>query len=516
MFKVVIADDEIWIRKWLEQILKGYDKELCVVASLDDGRKVRDLLQTQDIDLLISDIRMPGMTGLELAKWLLEQKRATRVMIISGYSDFEYAREAVHWNAMDYILKPIKREEFIGSLERIIGLLKQEEKQRFAQDHMKMVVEKCFRDCIIFQEDRTLQKLMEALEKSGLGDSPYYAALIQNEGESYETVMKLFEKYHFPEKTVYLVSWNEVSWYAFLLEKGGIGTRAAAAHLEHDWQEPNTLLAITGRYESISDIWNAMDCLMEKLMVQVADHVNVEKYRDNAVEDKNMEQHCSRIIFSMRSLDRDHAKKEIKKFYAEFREGMVLVKYLYAYHLMLTGEMMRLVIMDGGIPGDRLIMDGARLSIMAKEYFYIPSLEEKTMEYADKVLDFLGEKKKMEKSNVVNTVKEYMEKNYEKELSLAYISDMFHINASYFSKKFKEETGKNFIEYLTEIRMRQAEELLLSSGLTVAQVGEHTGYREPKYFSRIFMKYEGMTPSSYRELKGNLIYETNKNQIRDL
>lgn len=115
----------------------------------------------------------------------------------------------------------------------------------------------------MFQEDSALQKLMETLERNGLGDSPYYVALLQKEGESYETVMDIFKKYHFPEQAVYLVSWNEASWYAFILEKGGAGTRAAAMHLANDWQEERMLFAMTGRYESTGDVWKAMDCLTE-------------------------------------------------------------------------------------------------------------------------------------------------------------------------------------------------------------------------------------------------------------
>ena len=361
-----------------------------------------------------------------------------------------------------------------------------------------------------------LQKLMETLERNGLGDSPYYVALLQKEGESYETVMDIFKKYHFPEQAVYLVSWNEASWYAFILEKGGAGTRAAAMHLANDWQEERMLFAMTGRYESTGDVWKAMDCLTEKLMEQAADRVKAETAGNNMVIGKNMEQLCGRIVFYLRSLDREKVRTEIKEFYAGFREGAVEAKYLYAYHLMLAGEMMKLVIADGGVPADRLITDGAQLSVMARGYFHVSSLEEKTISYAEKLLDFLEEKKRMEGSNVVENVKEYMENNYEKELSLTYISEMFHINTSYFSKKFKEETGRNFIEYLTEIRLREAKRLLASTGLTIAQVGEHTGYREPKYFSRIFMKYTGMTPSSYREEKGINSNETKKNQVRNL
>lgn len=516
MYTAVIADDEVWIRKWLEQVLSNYDKEIRVAASLDDGLKVKEFLEKEEADILISDIRMPGMTGLELARWLREQGRTTKVMIISGYSDFEYAKEALHWNAVDYILKPIKRDEFTGALNKIIELLDEEEKQRYARDHFKIVVERCYRDCLMFQEDSALQKLMETLERNGLGDSPYYVALLQKEGESYETVMDIFKKYHFPEQAVYLVSWNEASWYAFILEKGGAGTRAAAMHLANDWQEERMLFAMTGRYESTGDVWKAMDCLMEKLMEQAADRVKAETAGNNMVIGKNMEQLCGRIVFYLRSLDREKVRTEIKEFYAGFREGAVEAKYLYAYHLMLAGEMMKLVIADGGVPADRLITDGAQLSVMARGYFHVSSLEEKTISYAEKLLDFLEEKKRMEGSNVVENVKEYMENNYEKELSLTYISEMFHINTSYFSKKFKEETGRNFIEYLTEIRLREAKRLLASTGLTIAQVGEHTGYREPKYFSRIFMKYTGMTPSSYREEKGINSNETKKNQVRNL
>lgn len=157
-----------------------------------------------------------------------------------------------------------------------------------------------------------------------------------------------------------------------------------------------------------------------------------------------------KIVFYLRSLDREKVRMEIKKFYSGFRERAVEAKYLYAYHLMLAGEMMKLVIADGGVPADRLVTDGAQLSVVARGYFHVSSLEEKTISYAEKLLDFLEEKKRMEGSNVVDNVKEYMENNYEKELSLTYISEMFHIKTSRFPYGNRDALCVVYIDLLEE------------------------------------------------------------------
>lgn len=146
-----------------------------------------------------------------------------------------------------------------------------------------------------------------------------------------------------------------------------------------------------------------------------------------------------------------------------------------------------------------LMEEGYELSVRIKNHYSIRSICKRFEDYTRKVISCLKEDEYLAVSDIVRKVLLLIREKYAQDLSLGQIADEYGVNPSYFSKKFKDETGCNFIDYLTAVRMEQARALLENTALPVAAVSSRVGFREAKYFSRVFSSVMGMKPTEYRE-----------------
>ena len=173
------------------------------------------------------------------------------------------------------------------------------------------------------------------------------------------------------------------------------------------------------------------------------------------------------------------------------------------FYFVLSGEVIKLL-------NDRykeqsrteyleLIEEGYDFSVRIRNYYSIRSICHRFEEYIEKAASCLKEEDCMDVAAIVKRIQREIREHYSTDISLAWVADEYGINPSYFSKKFKDETGVNFIDYLTEVRIGQAKELLSHTGLSVSAVSLRVGFKEAKYFSRVFASMTGEKPSEYRE-----------------
>lgn len=164
MYKVVIADDEVWIGFGIKKLIHRSGLPFEVVGEAPNGIKAYDMVKQVKPDILITDIRMPGMNGLELMKKLLEEGYMLKVVFISGYAEFEYAKEALRMGAFDYLLKPVEEEGLTAILERYIEIREKKRKETDTEEEMDSNV-----------RDSRVKKIIEEInqrytEKISLGD----------------------------------------------------------------------------------------------------------------------------------------------------------------------------------------------------------------------------------------------------------------------------------------------------------------------------------------------------------
>ena len=526
MYTAVIADDEIWIRKWLEQVLSNYDKEIRVAASLDDGLKVKEFLEKEEADILISDIRMPGMTGLELARWLREQGRTTKVMIISGYSDFEYAKEAVHLEIEEYILKPLTAAEITKVFEELKKKLDQEINEKKGAELLK----RYYKDSLPLLQANFYSTLIEGrVPEEELGKyimnyeidftGPWYACIIihtsttqvpkdidvqllaisvdRQAGERLEEKWR-GKRFNYLGDTVMIVqleSKEEVSELTDSCDRfcKYVNHMIGAVVTVGVGQVCDNILELVKSYQSAREAVSYRVLYGSNQAINLKEIVPKRKVATEAADGTELA-----YLFKMICLGKNPDVKSAVERYMEHK--IVPTKSLEKYHVAvmeLISEMYHFMVNNE--------LDGQKLSGGAGQLYTLLSnmepqvLEKWLLNLCLALHEDMANARDHSKRSLIDQAKEYVHNNYQEEsLGLDDICKELGVSNSYFSSIFKKETGKSFVGYLTGYRMEKAARMLVETNEKSYMIAKNVGYTDPNYFSYVFKRQYGVSPSTYR------------------
>lgn len=535
MIKVLIADDEEKVCTLISKLVNWKDFDMEVVATVYNGIEALECIKNCPVDVVITDIRMPGYDGIELISKAKEINDRIEFIIISGYRHFEYAQNAIKYGVSDYLLKPIKKEELTGTLEKIRLQCLRRAEQLSAQEQLRLRL----------QDDTSKQR-----------EQLFLDFLFNSRG----TVTSLEEL-------------NRT--YCFKFDKGIF--QLAAIKIDCRYEEFNTD-SIKVLYEKISKILDSMlrdscyemeicckdtivyallnyslkNCqslrrqlkaVMSELSVQqtVFDKVSFTLCVGKQIEDVHKLRECfisARNAVFQRLVDgtgkmiddppvveyvpikQDFLLGDFRRRMSQAVELLDLQAALAAvsllasavkidektkgssvYKLVLAaGEMFEVLIKNTQynveIPEEIYEEFKIRLSLCGK----IEQLFESLNLLIRTQIEFIVQEKRRADNKPIRMAKEYIQKNYMKPIGLEEISEMLGFNLSYFSALFKKETGKNFLEYLTEVRIANAKELLRETNLSVAEICNRVGYLDQKHFIATFKKYAGIKPGEFRKL----------------
>ncbi|SCX75178.1 response regulator transcription factor [Alkaliphilus peptidifermentans] len=349
MYKVLLVDDEYLEREALKIILNDEDDDILIVGEASTGKKAVELCEKHNPDMVIMDIRMPGMDGLEATEIIKRQDKDRVVIIVSAYDDFTYAQRALKSGANDYILKPARPIDIVDAVKKHRGKEgpKRDIKKQLIEELVQLIRMEDYKDAKI--------KMKEVVNQ-----------LIYQHGEN------------------------------------------------QDQLKINTQI-------------------ISKRMLEACEHKGLNWVNNYRYDDG---------IFEM----------------------------INQYNV-----------------GEKLFV----------------------------VLDYIFEEiinvKAVEENNEINAVLNYIEKNYHKGITLEEVAEYVHLSPHYLSKLFKKELDINFVNYVTERKIDRAKELLTESDMPVLNIAMELSYNEPNYFSKVFKKVVGMTPTEYRDINGN-----HKTQQKDL
>ncbi len=359
MMRMVIADDEWLIRESLRCGINWEEKGIDVVGMAADGLEALELVKKAMPHILLTDIRMPGIDGIELIQQAKELAPRLKTIIISGFGEFEYAQSALKIGANDYILKPIVEDELIQIVERLLLDVKKEESEQLTH---------------------------------------YLFKVIQGE-------------------------------------------------IKYDHTKFEQLLA-KGEYAFIC--WKSE----QAVQIPVIDGVH-----------PLLAQSCEGIIF--------------------VEEANIKKTYFNQLHELFT---------------ERGIVGGCSSISSHPEDFHHLYKQALTIKSQHTLSEIKGGLYTEHASPInVEEVIQYIKDNYREAISLQDLANSYYISDSYFSRIFKQHTGKNFIEYVTDFRITKAKDLLVYSSLKTNEVSTSVGYLDQRYFSQIFKRHTGMTPSSYKK-----------------
>jgi len=528
MLKLIIADDEKWVRMTIKSLIPFDKLGLTLSCEAANGVEALELCCQYEPDILLTDIMMPGLTGLDLIKEARLLLPGLRIVIISGYSDFEYAKTAMKYGITDYLLKPIDENELIQVLERIRSELDDQARQikakEIEQERYKKalpVICEGFLNQMISHNNMTADKMRSELYKYD----------IELAGSSYTICVTSPDKVLIPEED------SIASHYFRLLVKRAMKRYAKAVTFPLE-QDKNTVISILSSDNSKEGAQKAFRlcnkilqkkleisisagisstthqlCMLQELYLNACEALEtrfwagsgtltaykpgylVEEMKLTLSEDmlnkitlnlklSNIQTALSYIDSICNALRNDSNIKPsiVKEFFWQFVQSLII---LLNIQLPFTRH--------------ESAVTGAQPYEIIKEMLFMSSLEAYIKDLLERIFDFYHDKNPISNNNLVENAKKIIEHNFAGDISLEQVARHVHLSSAYLSELFKKETGMSFIDYKTILRIEYAKKLLSTPSMNISEISGKVGYSDPKYFSKLFKKITGKTIYEYRK-----------------
>lgn len=488
MFRAIIVDDEPWSILGLKKLFRWAEYGFDIIAESTDSLEALEIIKSQSPDVVFTDIRMPEMNGLELMRAARDAKSSAEFVIISGFGEFEYAQEAIHFGVFDYLVKPISQETADLLIKRLHDNLTNKRADK----------EGAFFEALCDYDRDTLTVL------SNFGYMlPYMnvrvAALLNTNTPQYSFLPMDKDKLrilcfnsgtrHNKNISIYLINSEDLPDYnkipECLLEPGSSETSTVGVS-----QWSNDLRQIPYLISNAETALNSQIFIYKK--------PDLLMFSDTLLPDNQFRQYVNSIlnISSVPKLPERLTDEFIEKGW-----GIDHAVYLWNQAAAILAAKYA-GFFDFNTPyfcdEIELLNNYNSLSEMCAgitELFAHANTDSKQVNNIR--LQNAG----------FNKLLEYVNRNFTEELSLKQLSSHFFINLSHCCILFKKATGKNFSEYVTDLRMARARELLADSTLSIAEVSRLSGYPDHYYFSKVFKKFQGSTPTTYRN---NIIRSASK------
>lgn len=528
MYKIMLADDEGIMIDSLKFILeKEYGKEV-VIEFAKTGRSVIELAETFRPDIAVMDIQMPGINGIDAMKEIRKTNKDVIFIVMSAYDKFDYATESLKLGALDYITKPMEKKKILSVIGRAMEIVDKERNKRS-------------NELLIKEKMETVVPMIE----SGMIYSIFMQEKFADEADDYKTILGIEENYGY----MLTVVCGERDEGTHLTNAIGSGVRLQKFYTEIrsyikdycggivgnvmsnkiavlvpceepvlDYAERNALIEKTreltrtlqkkigvdfkigiGGVREFGKLSESYDEALEALLYANGRVAHVDDLELKCGYEDNYPIDTEKQIFEMvEKGDFSSAGKAASNYYewmtGEFPNDLSDIK-LKALEFVLHAERI-------------LYEKGGKTYEFTGRSDYLPfitqsdDLKEIKKWFLDKITD--AAKKvagiKTERSeNMIDKAEKYIEDNYMKDISLDDISRYCNISSYYFSKMFKDKTGENYIEYLNRVRIAKAKLMLEETDKSIKVICSEVGFSDPNYFSRAFKKYEGVTPTEYKD-----------------
>ena len=479
MNNVLLVDDEYMILSGLERLIPWDDLNLKLVGTASNGQEAYDFVKNNEVDIIVSDITMPLMSGIEFVKKLKSEGYSLKTIFLSGYQEFEFVKEGMALGAVDYLVKPVDSKELIATLTKAIALI-EEEKEQSTYKEMQMVQQ--------------------------------FKSLILGEGnaEEYIKANNLESKSDF---NVFIGTSTSEVFFDFLDKQANI------SYIEDPGQDKMIVGLITGMgKEELSHFYNSLaDKFPKNVFIfagtwqgsytelnasyGVAVKLQESYYFYNLVQDGciwlELNNHLEEIYYDnsedlpliskSESSKRLHDKIEDIILYIE--RNPIPPNHVRYITLLLLSDALTFYNLS---PVESYQKQIERV----KDIKNISEVREVFEELEANISEVISERSY---SELTKKAIEIVNKDYQKDLLLKEIAEELFVNSMYLGQLIKKETGQTFSQYLNSYRMKKAETLLLKSTKTVNEIATDIGYSSTGYFHRNFKETYNMTPREFRE-----------------
>lgn len=526
MYTVLIVDDEPVIRRGVAKMIDWSSFGFTKVLLAEDGMEALSFCREQKIDLVLTDIVMPFMDGLELSRILGEEYPNIQIVVLTGHEEFEYAKQSVNLGVKNYILKPVGANTLYEKMQQICKQLRMEttQKQYIAKmksqlyQSMPALREKFLYLLVCAQSitERDIDGRIKALEIPLIGHE-FLVAIV--ELDLFEIDNMDIELYIFTAKNViqecvggghcifddnhrinivFNLDYYEEEGHEIVYKTVQVIQKAIVATLKvNNTCALGTLVNnLINLHESWQEANTALDCKYTLGINRVYDISDLD-YIDSSFYYPSEE--IQNLVSSIKFLSIEEIKKNVNKVSSALsgRPNMSSSNLRMVFIEILTNLLKEL----SGIRevASEVWQEGFSLYNHLDQITSIQQMNHTLLEFSKKVSEELRSSQQNSGEIIIQKAKEYMMQHYQDEnLTLSGMAGVVGVSTGYLSALFKKESGVNFIEYLTEIRIARAKELLRRTDKKTYEIAYEIGYSNPHYFSISFKKSTGMPPSQYR------------------
>lgn len=531
MLKVFLVEDEFVVREGIKNNIdwNSHGYEFCGEAS--DGELAFPMIQKLKPDIVITDIRMPFMDGLVLSKLIKKEMPWVEIIILTGYKEFEYAKEGIKIGVAQYLSKPINSEELLKEVDALAVKIEEKRKEReIKEKYIREMEENFLKDRKdLFQYlvtgSKSVAELLELADELNIDlssmwynivlikiQSIYHAhdeysnSLVEIEDKLREITdiknLLVFER-NLEGKALlfkadseeelkqveddYICKMKEIlKNYGHVRYFGGIGMPV------------NRLRELPNSFEKASHAFAHRYLVKESLILnskeaEQGSYLGKEEFNISEVNTKHIDR--SKIREFLKVGD----KEEVIYFIEEFFKDMgtnVMKSNIFRQYITMDSYFCVVDFLEGlEISRDEIEPLDVASGVLESEenaINYVTGIVKKALELRENIAS-------NRYGDVVDDVMKYIEKNYaDEELSLNLLASHVNFSPNHLSMIFSQQTGQTFIKYLTDFRMNKAKELLRCTGKRSSVISMEVGYKDPHYFSYLFKKTQGMTPTQYR------------------
>jgi two-component system response regulator YesN len=527
LLRVLVVDDEPYIRKGLAALIDWEAEGYSITGEATNGETAIQLLTTNYYDLIISDIKMPQMDGIEFITYVKSNKLSdARFIFLSGYYDFQYAKTAIQYGCCDYILKPIQKKELLSAIRRIMDDYRKETGKnndrkdnskayldhhimavlwgkydsvdiKFVQDRMKLSGEIAYVHCEISQNDEKFMSLSKDMKREQQRKLYYYASLLlKNYSDHivYE-IIKLSQCYDMG-----------IIFCSYMAQEKDLSPDDWIKWLQKEMTERIGYKVVAFMGCMVNDIDMLADSYREAVMIRSLQLNNKYDTRDSRrikeeskkhSKDDIIKKQMDELIHVIEVNDKPKLREDAKAVYKSMMDknmdpGLVSRNIQYLMYRLLGLAYKQ----DTDIDQEE-IMQYIRESV-----FISKTGNENCMrfqQFVEEYSDYLTQMRQDKSKGIINLIEAEIEDNYADNISLKYLAEKYYFNSAYLGQLFKKQYGCSFKEYLNNIRIRKAAEMILHTDKKVYEVAVEAGYKNLEYFINKFEEVYGVTPTGFRK-----------------
>ena len=540
MYKLIIVDDEYSTRNGLKICIHLFDYGIEVAGEAENGNKGLELADRVRPDIVLPDVKMPGMDGIEMVKRLKERHPDTKIVFISGYDDIEYLKSAMKMDAVDYILKPVNLQELITVIEKIMVMSKREENrkdmlQRLSaklNESIPLLREKFFIQLIKDgnMDRASTEKRIDFLDLRLPYQAPYCVIII-----GIDNPRTVFEK--MPEQNTQLISFAIQNICREVVE-----ARASGSVFEHQRGEYVLIVELPENegeeiiFPLVSELMASLNGFLNRMIGGISLTIGIggtvehlgrlaDSYQmaSGAIERKlflgrnqvvtfdamaarkdvdyrAVNERMTSLSSVLKSGDAGQVSLRLDALFEELRGssgiGYIDCQRIGLQVLLVASQFLS----ESGIRAGDL---GERESEAWAQLMKLETLDDMSHHlkvYLTQVCERIEHREDKRIPEVITEIMRIIQERYSENLTIADIASQVYLAKTYICLLFKQETGETINEYITRVRMEQAKKLLNGTDRKLAEICTAIGYAEPSYFTKQFRKYTGMNPSDYRDI----------------